>query len=164
MARELGSKVSSLFDIARHRDLRTVGSSVVSFSCEPVHEEDSHRTKKVYYENTYRLEPPAKFRADKVQPIIRDVLERNLEGRKYDPIECSLLSKSLAEEIKQKVKELDFKRYKIVAVVMIGQKADQGVQIGSRYLWDADRDNFADASYHNRHIFCVGSVYAMYYE
>ena len=57
-----------------------------------------------------------------------------------------------------------FYRYKIVAVVMIGQKTEQGVQIGSRYLWDADRDNFAAASFHNRHIFCVGSVYAMYYE
>ena len=35
----------------------------------------------IYYENTYRLEPPAKFRADKVQPIIQDVLDKNLEGR-----------------------------------------------------------------------------------
>lgn len=41
---------------------------------------------------------------------------------------------------------------------------DQGVQIGSRYLWDADRDNFAAASFHNRHIFADGSVYALYYE
>lgn len=31
-------------------------------------------------------------------------------GRKYDPIECSFLSKKLSDEIKQKVKELDFKR------------------------------------------------------
>lgn len=33
-----------------------------------------------------------------------------VQGRKYDPIECSYLSKKLSDEIKQKVKELDFKR------------------------------------------------------
>ena len=31
-------------------------------------------------------------------------------GRKYDPIECSILSKALAEEIKMHVKELNFQR------------------------------------------------------
>lgn len=29
---------------------------------------------------------------------------------KYDPIECSYLSKKLSDEIKHKVKELNFKR------------------------------------------------------
>ncbi|XP_061173329.1 dynein light chain Tctex-type 5-B-like [Saccostrea echinata] len=164
--RDLGAKVSSLFDVAaQHRPLKNAGSSVISFACDPRHDDDNmHKAKKVYYENTYRLDPPARFRADKVKPIIEKVLETHLEGKKYDPVECSILSKKLSDEIKQKVKELDFKRYKLVCTVTIGQKHNQGVQIGSRYLWDADRDNFAAASFHNRHIFADGSVYALYYE
>ncbi len=35
----------------------------------------------VQYENTYQMEPPAKFRADKVQCIIEEVLHRNLNGK-----------------------------------------------------------------------------------
>lgn len=165
--RDLGAKVSSLFDVvALHRPLKNAGSSVISYACDPRHDEDVglHRAKKVYYENTYQLDPPSKFRADKVRPIIEQVLQVNLEGMKYDPIECSYLSKKLSDEIKHKVKELNFKRYKLVCTVTIGQMHDQGVQIGSRYLWDADRDNFAAASFHNRHIFADGSVYALYYE
>ena len=32
-------------------------------------------------------------------------------GKKYDPIECSLMSKALSDDIKQQVKALNFKRY-----------------------------------------------------
>ncbi|XP_060085688.1 dynein light chain Tctex-type 5-B-like [Ylistrum balloti] len=160
--RPLGAKVSSFFDIPEKR-IHAAGSSVISYACDPS-QDDTRSMKKVFYENTYQLDPPKKFRADKITPIIQDILNTNLEGRKYDAIECSLLSKSLAEEIKLKVKELNFKRYKTVCMVTIGQKNDQGVRIGSRYLWDHDRDNYAAASFHNKHIFAVGTVYAVYFE
>lgn len=55
-------------------------------------------------------------------------------------------------------------RYKLISLVMIGEKNEQGVTVGSRYLWDADRDNFAASSWSNRHLYAVGSVYALYYE
>ncbi|KAL5017087.1 hypothetical protein ScPMuIL_006676 [Solemya velum] len=157
----LGARVSSLFDIEKRTGNH--GSSICAFASEP-RENDGKNTKKIYYENNYRLEPDAKFRADMVKPIIEDALTRNLEGKKYDPIECSIMSKQLAEDIKKKVKELDFKRYKIVSAVTIGQKSDQGVRVGSRFLWDAERDNFAASSFSNKHIFAVGEVYAVYYE
>lgn len=150
--RDLGAKVSSLFDVvAQHRPLKNAGSSVISYACDPRHDEDVglHRAKKVffsslwfwtvrdrdtkylifhmenmhdfekkkraslfiykfwlskytqkknnnstltwlifgvclkvYYENTYQLDPPSKFRADKVRPIIEQVLQVNLEGRR----------------------------------------------------------------------------------
>lgn len=146
--RDLGAKVSSLFDVvALHRPLKNAGSSVISYACDPRHDEDVglHRAKKVlflslilnceritkylifhkenmhhfeeekkgrfsltnfgyqniqknnnstltwlifgvclkvYYENTYQLDPPSKFRADKVRPIIEQVLQVNLEGRR----------------------------------------------------------------------------------
>ncbi|KAK3577543.1 hypothetical protein CHS0354_026511 [Potamilus streckersoni] len=158
----LGAKVSSLFDIPERRELHPTGSSVTSYIYEP--REDDRRGKKIQYENTYRMEPPRMFRSDKARLIIDDVLKTNLEERKYDPIECSLLAKTLAEEIKIKVKELNFERYKILSVVTIGQRADQGVRVGSRFLWDADRDSFAAGSFSNKHLFAVATVFALYYE
>ncbi|CAG2254875.1 dynein light chain Tctex-type 5-B-like [Mytilus galloprovincialis] len=162
--RDLGTRVSSLFEIPDKR-LTAIGSSITSYACDPRLSEDTGRpAKKVYYENTFKLEPDSKFRADKVKPIIDDIFAKNLEGRKYDPIECSILSKSLAEELKLKVKELNFKRYKIISLVTIGQQNDQGVRIGSRYLWDHERDSFACSSFHNKYVYAVGTVYALYYE
>ena len=43
----------------------------------------------MYYENTYQLDPPAKFRADQVKPIIEQVLEANLQGRE-NPIPLAI--------------------------------------------------------------------------
>ena len=37
----------------------------------------------IAYENTYKMEPPEKFRPDKVRPIIQKVLSTNLEGKRY---------------------------------------------------------------------------------
>ena len=47
---------------------------------------------------------------------------------------------------------------------MIGENKDQAVRIGSRFLWDTDRDNFASASYKSKSLFATGIVYACYYE
>ncbi|XP_046336447.1 dynein light chain Tctex-type protein 2B-like isoform X1 [Haliotis rufescens] len=153
---------SSLFDLTGKR-LANAGSSITSFACEP-NQDDIRPPRRVCYENTYQLEPPAKFRPDQVKPIIEKVLSINLSGKKYDPIECSLLCKCLSDDIKAKVKELNFKRYKIIAQVTIGEKKDQGVRVGSRFLWDSDRDNFASAEFDNRSLYAVGMVYGVYFE
>jgi hypothetical protein len=55
-------------------------------------------------------------------------------------------------------------RYKLISIVTIGEKKDQGVRVGSRCVWDKDRDNFASAMFENTHIYAVGMVYAVYYE
>jgi hypothetical protein len=65
---------------------------------------------------------------------------------------------------KDLVTNILFFRYKIIALVTVGQKTDQSVSVGSRFLWDADRDNFAAASWCNKHVYAVGTVYAVYYE
>lgn len=66
-----------------------------------------HKTKKIQYENTYRMEPKILFSADKAEAAIRDLLERRLADiTNYDADECMNLSKSLVVEIKERVKEM----------------------------------------------------------
>lgn len=155
---------SSLFEIPSHRPT-IVGSSITAFGIEPDEHHEHRREKRVLYENTYRMDPPIRFKSEKVNGIISEVLEANLAGKtSYDPIECSTLTKSISHEIKVKVKELDFKRYKIICCTTIGEKKDQDVRIGSRCVWDADRDNFSSASFENAHIFATAVVFAVYYE
>ena len=54
--------------------------------------------------------------------------------------------------------------YKIVCLVSIGEKKEQGVRVGSRCVWNTDWDTYATASYENHHIYAVGICYALYYE
>ncbi|PVD23641.1 hypothetical protein C0Q70_16914 [Pomacea canaliculata] len=82
----------------------------------------------------------------------------------YDSIESPALCKVLADEIKQGVKKFNFKRYKLISEVMIGQMKQQGFIKASRFLWDSSRDNFASVSYKNRTLFAVAVLYALNFE
>lgn len=119
---------------------------------------------KISYENTFHMNPPQAFRPEAVKAIITKCLHDKLEGRIYSPVSMGLMCKTLSNDIKQRVKELNFERYKIICLVSIGEKKEQGVKFGSRCVWDSERDSYAAASYENPHLYAVGTVYAVYYE
>ena len=62
-----------------------------------------------------------------------ELLESHLSDVTYDPIECSTLSKTISQEIKTKVKEMDFERFKVseiiyqVCIVPWGSNMTQGL-------------------------------------
>ncbi|XP_072045232.1 dynein light chain Tctex-type 5-like [Amphiura filiformis] len=155
----------SLFDLRPHP--RELGKSYISLACAPSMDEDlehfTHQAQ-VEYENTYRMEPPKRFVAERVQPVIIQLLESHLANVTYDPLECGMLSKTIAQEMKVKVKEMEFDRFKFVCIVNIGEKQEQDVRVGSRCLWDSNRDSFASAFYENQYLFASATVYAIYFE
>ena len=157
---------SSLFEIPPHPRMSIIPGSSMIFGLDPHMEESLHLVKKpnVEYENTYRMEPAAKFRADKVNAIIKDSLESHLENKTYDPIGCGFLAKTIVQEIMNKTKALEYDRYKFVAPVDIGERKEQGIRAGSRFLWDTAWDNYATGYFKNSHIFAVAMVYAVYFE
>ena len=158
---------SSLFSTASfHEQMRRnkeSNRSVVALAQEPG-EQASKKKPRLRYENTYKLEPEKKFQVSKVQAIIEGVLENHLKDEKYDPKACRQTVKTLSEIIKSRVKELNYDRYKIVCMVTIGQLKEQGLRMGSRCCWDAKRDTFATASFKNKSLFAVASVWGVYYE
>jgi len=70
----------------------------------------------------------------------------------------------LSEVIKDRVKALPLRRYKLVCSVVIGQNGGQAVRHASRCLCDADNDGFASASYANSSLFAIATVYAVYHD
>lgn len=114
--------------------------------------------------NTYRLEPTRKFEETKVREIIKDVFQEHLAEKSYNAQFCNNMSKYLSELIKQRVKSLQFSRYKIVCVVHMGQVAHQGMRIVSRCVWDDRFDNFAEYKYEFKDLFVVGTVYGVFQE
>lgn len=116
------------------------------------------------YENTYRLQPCKKFRPVQVQTVIETAFFELLEEKVYDHHAAKQWTVALCDAIKEKVKLLDFPRFKIVCFVSIGQRDRQDVHIGSRCLWNKTFDGFASGAYSNRSLYAVGVVYAVYFE
>ena len=123
-------------------------------------------TSKIRYENTYRLMPDdgTAFKETEVTRILDDVLKLCLSGAHYHARHVAIYSQNIVDEVKRRVKELEMPRYKIVCQVLIGSQSGQGIQMGSRALWNTVTDRFASASFENEHLYAVASVHAVYFE
>ena len=115
-------------------------------------------------EPTYRMEPKRPFRSCVVEKCMKDILDSRLQNFKYNPKFCANMIKILTDEIKERVKVFCFDRYKIVCIVTLAQKNDQGLMMGSRSSWDKKNDNFACYTFTNQHIVCTATVYGIYRE
>jgi len=150
---------SSLFDFNRPDIAAT---SQTSHTDAPDHEMPKRPVTPL--ENTYQLEPEIKFSAKAVEDIINEVLPAQLEDEEYDMQSSRQMSKTLSTIINNRVKALNYARYKIVTVVTIGQVAEQGVHVVSRCLFDQEKDTFSSGSYKNSSLFATATVYGLYFE
>uniref|UniRef100_A0A8C3PT68 Tctex1 domain containing 1 n=1 Tax=Calidris pygmaea TaxID=425635 RepID=A0A8C3PT68_9CHAR len=108
--------------------------------------------------------PPKRFPVAAVDDILKDVVGSYLREQPYEPARCRDMAKDMAEVIKARVKDLMVPRYKIVVVTHIGQLNEQGMQIGSRCLWDPASDTFSSYMFKNTSLFALANVYAVYFE
>lgn len=96
---------------------------------------------------------------------MNEVLEEALEGiDHYDPVKCRALTSILSEDIKQRVKWLNFERFKLVCLVHIGSINGQAMQIVSRCLWNDSVDSFASTCFKKKDMFVVALMFAVYKE
>lgn len=117
--------------------------------------------------NTYRMapRPEEKFNASTAQRIMSCTLQSYLEGERYDKNLSISLSKTLADVIKERMKDQGFsQRYKFVCLVTMGEKKDQGMAVCSRCVWNTDTDNYASSSFTKGDLFAVATLYALYFE
>ncbi|XP_060520033.1 dynein light chain Tctex-type protein 2B-like [Cylas formicarius] len=137
----LGTKIEELPDAAQQQSYESVG---------PL--------------NTYQIKPnlQEKFKELPVKEIIKEVQAAVLGGKQYDPEQVKKWTIRIANDVNQKVKELEMKRYKHIAQVIIGEKKGQGIKAGVRCLWDADVDGTTSEIFMNDTIFCVTTVFAIY--
>ncbi|XP_038049556.1 tctex1 domain-containing protein 1-B-like [Patiria miniata] len=116
------------------------------------------------YECTYKMEPDKKFMSHRAGNIIEDVLEAELREAKYEPERSQNLCRYLADTIKNRVKELDFDRYKIVAVVTIGSLDQNASSLASQCVWNEKYDTYSEFTFKNGSLYALGVVYGIYQE
>lgn len=116
-------------------------------------------------ENTYSIRPnyQHKFKTSTVKEIIRTMLKTELSNKLYDPIEVPHMTISLSENIKNKLKDMGYDRYKMVVQVVIGEQRGEGVKMAARCFWDADTDNYAQEVFMNDSLFCVAAAFGCFY-
>ncbi|CAH1245857.1 TCTEX1D2 [Branchiostoma lanceolatum] len=116
-------------------------------------------------ENTYVIRPnfQHKFRPAAVKECIHIVLNEALTGKEYDGEQTAELCKHLSNEIKKKLKELSYDRYKFVVQVVVGEQKGEGVKMACRSFWDADTDNYAQDIFMNDSLFCVAAAFGVFY-
>ncbi|XP_076651241.1 dynein light chain Tctex-type 5 isoform X2 [Halictus rubicundus] len=116
------------------------------------------------YQNTYRLEAYNPFKVDPVDKIVQTTMNNKLEDISYDPTTCLKACESIAADIRSKIKNLNFDRYKVVVAVTIVEKSGQSIQSSLGFMWDPEKDNYSTFAYEARtfHAYCC--VFGIYHE
>jgi hypothetical protein len=111
--------------------------------------------------------PDFRFDSSLVRCILSGFLQDTFAGDHtvYDPIRSRQLSKHLSTKALACLKELGFRRYKLVVTVTVGGlKERPSLVSGSRCLWNVATDDQAFATFSNPTVFAMAAVYALYYE
>jgi hypothetical protein len=80
----------------------------------------------------------------------------------YDGERCSKLSREMSDAVCARLKDLGYDRFKYVVQVVIGERREQGVRMGTRCFFDFNTDNQATESYTNDSLYCVVTAYSVY--
>ena len=170
LRRASGSSAASLKQPSPRRGSKAVGSYVSPYrqlsDClqDKQNAAADDEAKKLVVENTYRTKPKQKFPERDVEEIIRRSLQDMLEEQMYSAMECGFLTKLLSSRIIERVKSLNIERYKLVCLVNVGSKHNQGIRVASRCLWNEEVDTQATASVENSTLFAVATVFGIYFE
>lgn len=54
-----------------------------------------------------------RFLPERVKPVIYELLSKHLNNMEYEPIQCSSVAKVIAQELKVRVREMNFHRFKV---------------------------------------------------
>ncbi|XP_050520293.1 dynein light chain Tctex-type protein 2B-like [Daktulosphaira vitifoliae] len=105
-----------------------------------------------------------KFKTILAKEIIQETLHKYLKDKDYSQISAETLSKTIASEIKDQLKEKCINsRFKLMVQVVLGERHGAGIKIGARCIWDADTDTLASDQFLNETIFCMAVVFAVYF-
>jgi hypothetical protein len=100
-----------------------------------------------------------KFRESPVRAVLAETLAR-LKTHTYNG--DVTLAKQTADEIRDRLKDLNLVKYKIFVHVIIGESRGQGVQISNRCMWDAETDAFVSEAVKNDTLYAVATAYGLY--
>lgn len=139
--------------------------SIMSFS-KKKHEKSKDEQNLQALQELPRIKPI--YNQDVIAGIMEDMIRATLEPpvkedeEKYIPVFGPELCQTFVVRMKEKLKELEYSRYRLVCVVSIIQKKNQQVDYKMRLCWDPRMDNFIKYYYESAHFYIIGIVFLVY--
>ena len=109
--------------------------------------------------NTHNLYPGHRFECQVVRKMLREELER-IKFSRVDESMCL----NLSNQVKKRVKNLEFSRYKYIVIVSVCEDKGQSVNMSTQCFWDGKEDTFVTETIEVKdslHVVCT--VYAVYH-
>ncbi|KAM3966513.1 dynein light chain Tctex-type protein 2B [Aphomia sociella] len=103
-----------------------------------------------------------KFQSQNIRDIILTTMQEQLTGRQYRADQAPRWAKVISNAVRQRVQELDMKRYKILVQTTIIEMKGAGIKCGQRCIWDPETDDYIDDLFKNDSLFCYTIVYGVY--
>lgn len=103
---------------------------------------------------------------DKLSRLIYSTVQEKVTGTrnlsKYNPKKAVILCQALAGEIKKRIKLLEMRNYRVVAMVSVVPKQEQGISYKMALHGDHLVDFFANSKYETHTFFILGTVYMVF--
>ncbi|XP_060838468.1 dynein light chain Tctex-type protein 2B-like [Rhopalosiphum padi] len=146
------------------------GDSILSFYPAEINEEDIDdpnisEENIIKYENTYRMESKNPFDERLAKVVLKTEIENHFNNEtKYDPNEAIQTCYNISFNVRNKIREMEFDRYKIVCIVGIVEKRSQGVISKVKFLRDITKDKYVKTKFENNNLVATIVVGALYHE
>ncbi|KAL9912634.1 dynein light chain Tctex-type protein 2B isoform 1-T1 [Glossina fuscipes fuscipes] len=106
------------------------------------------------------------FCMEQVHKLIETTIEERLTwdrfSRSYDSWRALQLTENLAAEIRDRVRKCNYKRYRIVCLLSLIEKQNQGATMSMRHSMDEKMDNFTSLIYERPTYFIIAIVYLVH--
>uniref|UniRef100_A0A1I8Q9W3 Uncharacterized protein n=1 Tax=Stomoxys calcitrans TaxID=35570 RepID=A0A1I8Q9W3_STOCA len=137
---------------------RSRNSQFAKFAVSPKHQPA------IRYMPTYRLEAMSPLNKEICEKILKSVMDETFANFSYTPKTSLQFCAQVSEEIKIRIKNKNFDRYRYIVVVTIGEKLMQGYYSLVNFLWDAEKDGYLSYVIDNPKFFAVATLYYLYYD
>ncbi|XP_030387668.1 tctex1 domain-containing protein 1 [Scaptodrosophila lebanonensis] len=117
------------------------------------------------YMPNYRLEPKNPLKKEWLEIAMKDVMNKNYHNEyMFHPKHSLHLAAQVSEEIKNRIKLMNYDRYRYIVLVTVGENLMQGLYAMVNFLWDAEKDGFVSHTIETPRFFALCTVYYIYYD
>ncbi|EDV96472.1 dynein light chain Tctex-type 5-like [Drosophila grimshawi] len=119
----------------------------------------------VRYAPTYRLEPKNPLKHERLEIIVKAEMNKHYgDDYTFHPKYSLHMAAQVAEDIKSRIKLLNFDRYRYIVLINVGEYLMQGLYSMANFLWDAEKDGYVNYNIQTTKFFAVCTVFYIYYD
>ncbi|XP_065092914.1 uncharacterized protein LOC135713677 [Ochlerotatus camptorhynchus] len=124
-------------------------------------EELNHRINKEEKEEPYQR---PLFNTEKIRRIMERVIEKQFDVDEeemryiYDPTKNLQMCQNISKQIKDRVKNMNYRRHRIISLATIVEKQQQGVHYKMKYILDPKMDDYIRHYHETPHFYIIATV------